>query len=676
MDKLKTIVKQGLSHYRNRCYLKKMADKIPSFDDWIRKEESGLERYDMSLEPGVCDAVSDNLHSGAQLVAHLGGYSIRIIPYSYLEGNFKLSLYIEDIIVFVDGELTDRALPLITGYFTKHPECSIIYGDEDIATIDMESSNRYGKTVYGSRREPYFKPDWSPHAFLSHFYFCNICAIKRGAFRDLSFENGLSGAAMLYHVLIKYLFEGAGNIYASVGHIDEILVHARNYSNNDITDKTTMSFCKKMNVLLQNSDNSVISTVICTKNHPEILRECLSTLQDSLNEGTKVEVIVVDNGSDSDKKAQNELLSKEFSFKYIYGEMPFNFSKMCNIGAKEASGSVILLLNDDVTFVEKGTIERMYELVSLSFTGAVGAKLLYPDETHIQHAGIINNRIGPVHKLQFFDDSKSLAFGFNRYLQNVLAVTGACLMVRKDVYDKLGGLDENLKVAFNDVDFGFRLSESGMFNVVCNDIKAIHHESLTRGNDSEVDALNRLMSEKEKLYELHPTMRASDPYYNKHLLSDCLDARIVPASEYSYGACTERQEKVVVADELVGTEDKCLLFSIEYCGDLAGYTYGNDDPDDLYFQGYEVVSGSNNACFLKSIILKNETKTVKIPFEGCFRRDVSLGMADQTNVELSGFAVRVPKGIIPTGTYRVGGLAEGTVGHEKIYTFSNRFITV
>ena len=135
------------------------------------------------------------------------------------------------------------------------------------------------------------------------------------------------------------------------------------------------------------------------------------------------------------------------------------------------------------------------EKAVLPHVGAVGAKLIYPGTEIIQHAGITNIHLGPAHKLQFRSDALEFYFGRNRMAMDVLGVTGACLLVKKSIYDQALGLSENLRVAFNDVEFCYHVYEMGYYNVVRNDVTLTHHESLSRGADASTEQLRRLHQE-------------------------------------------------------------------------------------------------------------------------------------------------------------------------------------
>lgn len=172
----------------------------------------------------------------------------------------------------------------------------------------------------------------------------------------------------------------------------------------------------------------VVSVIILSKDHPGVLEKCLR----SFKEKTRYrfyEWIVVDNGSSEENREKMETLQRTYGFTYVYEPMPFNFSKMCNLGERKAKGDLILLMNDDIEIIEGSWLERMAGQALLPHVGAVGAKLWYAGTENIQHAGVTNLKIGPSHKLVTFPDEEDYYFGRNRVTYNVAAVTGACLMV-------------------------------------------------------------------------------------------------------------------------------------------------------------------------------------------------------------------------------------------------------
>lgn len=208
MDTIKGLIKNKISARMDKSFDAQMEKNDLSYDAWIREKEQNLLRIDMSL-----DAENAPEHrEGLSYAAHVGGFTFRIIPYEKVGEKFSLSAMLEDVIVFVNGELTDRALPLLTEKFSKNNDLAIVYGDEDLAELDTNAVDRYGRSIYGTRRNPYFKPDWSPNAFLSRFYFGNIVAIRRSAFREVTWSEGYIGAASIYHTLLRFLTTNEYNL--------------------------------------------------------------------------------------------------------------------------------------------------------------------------------------------------------------------------------------------------------------------------------------------------------------------------------------------------------------------------------------------------------------------------------------------------------------------------------
>jgi GT2 family glycosyltransferase len=191
---------------------------------------------------------------------------------------------------------------------------------------------------------------------------------------------------------------------------------------------------------------------------------------------------------------------------------------MCNIGVENSDGELVLLLNDDMEIIDGEWMERMAGHAMLPYTGAVGAKLLYPNSTLIQHTGVFSFDCGPSHALCRYDDSILFNFCRNKIEYNYSAVTAACLMVTREKYLEVGGLDESFAVAYNDVKFCFDLLEKGYYNVVRTDAVLYHHESLSRGSDVLDKAkYERLLKERRRLYDIHPSLEGKDPFYNPNL---------------------------------------------------------------------------------------------------------------------------------------------------------------
>ena len=452
----------------------------------------------------------------------------------------------------------------------------------------------------------------------------------------------------------------------------------------------------------QTGNDAMISIIIPSKDNPEILKQCIMSLQRDLgsqrvgegvsgvdgkganqtecNVGLQYEVIVVDNGSTEAVKQELEswLSEQGSNYQYIYQPMPFHFSKMCNMGAEAAGGKVLLFLNDDVEIPEHFSVgeylpvaQILYQTALRPFTGAVGVKLYYPDSKRIQHAGIVNLRLGPVHKLQFKEDDRSYYYSWNLRRHNVIAVTGACLAVEKKKFEEIGGFPEELPVAFNDVDVCFSLYEKGYYNVVLQDIALFHHESLSRGNDDDREKLNRLLGEKDKLYERHPKLCGHDPFYHKYFANDMLSTGFELRSDYD-GKPQLVQGKVKAQKGLLvdARQDACVIISLEYA-------------DRYLLQGYSFVTGSDNACFEKYIIFRPDTEaedgleTIRyVKAEPFIRKDVEDNLPDQVNVGMTGFNMELSAGDLPVGNYRVGVMVKDKCSGQKIYAWTNRYLVV
>ena len=400
------------------------------------------------------------------------------------------------------GTISEGAKKIFAGYFCENPKAVLAYCDE--FWYENGSVNTS------------FKPDWSPDTFLSRFYFDGLIVVRKSVFeKEVPDWSEIQDKDQWWQVLYEFLkvkscFNKANSEHKGVIHVPYVL-YERKVPGIKNDDKIT-------SVLSELSDNkpSGITVIIPSKDHPDLLEKCISGIIKTV-EKMRLQIIIVDNGSSEGNRGKIVTLLDSFKqlrpdtdFKYIYEEMPFNFSKMCNLGAANAVEEQLLFLNDDVECIHKGWLEDMAVVAMRPYVGAVGSKLLYPDGLRIQHAGITNLPIGPVHKLQFLNDDVTYYDGYNRGVRNVLAVTGACLLIRREVYEEVGGMSEDLAVAFNDVELCYRLYENGYYQAVVQDKPLQHHESLSRGDDESTDKWLRLMKERSTLYSKHPGLEGRD----------------------------------------------------------------------------------------------------------------------------------------------------------------------
>ena len=685
-----------------------------------------------------------------------------------LQDRIKNGTLEEDILLlnFQDGEYSELAIPMITEAFSELSP-ALVYGDEDVI-------------VDGKRQNPWFKPDWSPDTFLSCFYFGAFVAVptikmseflqKHGVadrtertereeeadlFADFQSESELQQGKqaeceqmqrertehepldpdqVLYELLADYLrengaFTGWKTADHVVVHIPQVLMH---------TKVSSYERWKNLHLSEENvtADIAVptVSVIIPSKDHPDILFRCLDSFVDKTSglwTKVKTEFIIVDNGSSEGNKNRIwQKLQGLNNTRYLYKEIPFNFSYMCNWGAKEAQGDYLLFLNDDMEIVDADWLILLMEKAVLPYVGAVGAKLLYPDTDIIQHAGITNLRVGPAHKLQFAHDKEDHYFGQNRGVHDMLGVTGACLLVKKTIFEKVGGFDETLAVAFNDVDLCYKIYEAGYYNVVRNDLFLFHHESLSRGKDGESEEKQlRLLREKDYLYEKHQDLYGKDPFYHPYLTTDMLETEYTPAFRYQVDLSMPwAKVKECTQEVLAAREDECLVIGMECAMDIYKWKYGvspekrkaknldkldkedyskkekdnrnnnrNDSEDQgYYFQGYSFVIGSDNACYKKELLLRrigdgnqqavenSAGKGEKMPkpviysisIEKKCREDIKANLKDQVNVDLTGYAAKLKPGAVSAGKYQFGMLAKDACSRVKLVNWSSWTIEI
>lgn len=429
-------------------------------------------------------------------------------------------------------------------------------------------------------------------------------------------------------------------------------------------------------------DMLLLSVIILSKDHPELVEKCIgSFLERTCLEGMEgqVEFIVVDNGSSPEncQKIRDFLESVEAQCRYRYHPMDFNFSAMCNLGEREAQGEYVLLLNDDVEIIEKDWLRIMLGQAMMSGTGAVGAKLWYPEGEVIQHAGVTNMHIGPSHKMVIFPDDRVYYYGHNTITYDMIAVTAACLLVRRALYEEVGGLDEEMAVSYNDVDFCFKLAEAGYRNVLRNDAVLLHHESASRGaDDISEEKWLRLIREKTNLYQKHPLFHKYDPYYSEQLIDNASDYRIgyrYPYDRLLLTATPERREKKA---ELQKNLSAAVMLTVERAGDQKKiYLY---EPDILETEGWCYMLGRDNCLYERWLILEAESGDFyyQIPVKERLRPDVEAILPQQKNVELSGFTCRILKENLTSGEYAVGMLYRNLLSGELSYGRSDKKLRV
>lgn len=421
----------------------------------------------------------------------------------------------------------------------------------------------------------------------------------------------------------------------------------------------------------------LVSVVILSKDHPELLQNCIgSFLERTFLPGMQdcVEFIVVDNGSSEENRQtiQRFLESIKTESRYLYRPMTFNFSAMCNAGVKEAKGEYILLLNDDVEVIERNWLRIMLGQAKLPGMGAVGAKLWYPGEERIQHAGVTNMHIGPSHKLTTFPDDRMYYYGHNTVTYDMTAVTAACLLVRRSVYEEVGGLDEEMAVAYNDVDFCFKLAEAGYRNVLRNDAVLLHHESASRGiDDLSEEKWHRLIQEKTNLYDKHPLFHKFDPYYSEQLTDNAPDYHIGYHYPYERLLVTAIPEKKAGKQELQKILSGAVMLTVERAGKQ--HKIYLEEPDIVEVEGWCYMLWEDNCLFERWLVLEPEQGDFyyRAPVKERLRPDVEEILPQQKKIALSGFVCRVLREDIIPGEYRIGMLYRNMCDGKMYYQCSD-----
>ncbi|MDE7016288.1 MAG: glycosyltransferase family 2 protein [Lachnospiraceae bacterium] len=269
-----------------------------------------------------------------------------------------------------------------------------------------------------------------------------------------------------------------------------------------------------------------ISIVIPNKDHYEDLKRCVTSIIDR-SSYDNYEIIIVENGSKTQEIFQYyDQLRQNPKIRVLTYEDEFNYSRINNLGVSAAEGSYVVLLNNDTQVITLNWMEELLMYAQREDVGAVGAKLYYEDKT-IQHAGVViglgaHRTAGHTH---YRVSSNNLGYmGRLCYAQDVSAVTGACLMVKKEIYEKIGGLDEDFAVSLNDVDFCLRIREAGYLNVFTPFAELYHFESISRGLDDKGAKAERYNQESERFRKKwRNLLEMGDPYYNPNFSLDRSD---------------------------------------------------------------------------------------------------------------------------------------------------------
>nr|ANF28855.1 bifunctional glycosyltransferase methyltansferase [Franconibacter pulveris] len=435
-----------------------------------------------------------------------------------------------DYIVFTDHDdlLTPDCLYEMA-VCINNEDPDFIYSDEDKLSED-------GRYV-----QPHFKPDWSPDTMMSTMFTCHASCVKKSLLSKTGLLRSEFDGCQDWDFVLR-----VAEHTNKISHIAKVLYHWRIIPQSIASNLAAKEYVLQASINVRKDalkrrglagevesikdypgyfrvnyfpiNKPLVSIIIPTRDNYNVLSRCI----DSLLKGTKYdnyEIIILDNGSTSPETLSYlEQLSKLDKIKTIRHDHPFNFSELNNIGVSNSRGDVLLFLNDDTEIINDDWLERMIGYAQLPHIGAVGAKLYYPNKKCVQHAGIVNLADGPGHAMLGLNEEEPGYFMRNKLEYNWIAVTGACLMIERHKFEKIGRFDEDFPIAYNDVDLCFRLISSGYYNVVCQAVELYHHESVSRGVDHiDVEKAQRLHMEKQRLYQKHPRYYQYDPFFNINL---------------------------------------------------------------------------------------------------------------------------------------------------------------
>lgn len=451
--------------------------------------------------------------------------------------NEALKMADGDFVVLTDHDdlLSPEALYQCAKAVQKEPQTDVIYSDED--KVDMS-----GKKFF----EPHFKSDYNIDLLCTMNYICHLFVVRKDVMERAGlFESCYDGAQD--HDFILRCTEKAEHIV----HIPKVLYHWRCHaqSTSENPESKLYAFengCKAVKAHYDRigipaeveqgpfygmyrthylwKEQPLVSILIPNKDHVADLKKCMDSIEEKSTYRNFEFIIVENNSTEEETFAYYKEIEKRDNVRVLYYKEEFNYSRINNFGAKEANGEYVLLLNNDTEMIEPDSIKEMLDVCMRPDVGIVGAKLIFEDNT-IQHAGVIIG-FGGVAGHAFIGQDRDDNGYFSRIIsvQDLSAVTAACLMVRRSVFDEVEGLNEEFKVAFNDIDFCLKVRKAGYLVVYNPYAQFYHYESKSRGQEDSADKVARFQQEiglfGERWGEL---LENGDPYYNPNLTLDKAD---------------------------------------------------------------------------------------------------------------------------------------------------------
>ncbi len=466
---------------------------------------------------------------------------IRVIPISKNNGisantNTALAAARGEWVAFLDHDdrLAPNALYAVAQEIAEHPKVDVIYSDEDL----LATNGKYRKT-------PVLKPGWSPEMLLHFNYICHFVALKTSLVREVGGLRPQYDGAQDWDLLLR-ISEHTNQIQ----HIPQILYHWREHRTSTASNLSAKPYVVKaqqqvledcyqrrgMNAeVVQVRDghfrpkwkvakDTFVSIIIPSRNQLGLLRPLVQGLLEK-TEHKSTEIIIVDNNSsDPSVLKYYEELTAQPQVKVVDYHKPFNYSAACNCGARTASGEYLLFLNNDMEILRDDWLSELLGWGKQAGVGMVGTHLVYPNG-RTQHAGIV---LGLYHLVgHIFHQSPPETpspFGLAEWTRNVSAVTGACQLVPRELFNSLGGYDENYTLLYSDIEMCLRVQRTGLRVVYTPHAKLIHHECTTRPPTENAEDARRFaqLLTQEQIYR--------DPYYHPALTATSTVPQLRPVS--------------------------------------------------------------------------------------------------------------------------------------------------
>ena len=408
-------------------------------------------------------------------------------------------------------------------------ECAREIRDHDADLIYTDEA--YYSTSPGDPDSLFFKPDYGPDSLRGSNYIGPFFVCRRALLEAAGAENYAELDADAQWDAVVRIAEKAKQIR----HIPKVLYY-RSIHHSQFHDRCNQNSNRNFDsyATIHNSFRRIreeikgtplVSILIANKDHREDLQRCVDSIREKTTYPDYEIIIIENNSTEKETFAYYEELKKDGRIRVVSREGAFNYSAVNNLGAREAKGEMILLLNNDTEVISPDWIQEMLMYAQRQDVGAVGAKLYYPDGT-IQHAGIgIGITIAAGHYFRGFPGDSDGYYGRLKYAQNVSAVTAACMMIPRKVYEEMHGLDENFSVVFNDVDLCLRIREAGYLIVWTPQAELKHYEGKSRGADLATPEKKKFFVRETNrfLRRWWRVLEKGDPYYNVNLTRQAED---------------------------------------------------------------------------------------------------------------------------------------------------------